>query len=65
MLNKIKINKTLSTQSWERNKKNSSQIRRVVFVPVVVEPVVVRVPLLAVPVEIANVEVAVRVAVCV
>ena len=65
MQNKLTIKKTLPTNSEERNKENSTQSRRVVAIPVVVEPVVVRVPPVVVEVEVTHVQVAVRVAVCI
>lgn len=56
-------NKTLLTNSKERNKENSAQSRGVVAIPVVVKSVVVRVPPAVVKVEVTHVQVAVRVAV--
>ena len=58
-------NKTLPQKSWERNEITFAQSRGVVAVPVVVEPVVVRAPLAIVEVEVTDVEIAIRVAVCV
>ncbi len=56
-------NKTLLTQSRERNEKNCSQSRRIVIVPIVIKPVVVPAPPVVIEIQITNIQVAVRVAV--
>lgn len=59
---KTKLSATLSP---ERNEESCEKSRRVVAIPVVVEPVIVPVPHVIVEIEVTNIEVVVRIAVCV